>query len=243
MKNLLRWEMKQNFKSKAFWGFGTIFVVSSFLLNLIEMLGMKNSSGLDMFLANCNNINSFFVLCYGIFAGLHIAGAFEERRIQASVMAGNSRLNIVIAKYLSFFISTAIFSVTSLGLSSVFAFMYASETGVESFRTLMLQCILYIFAQISFLSICFVISMFVKSLGASIGINMLGLFSIDIITQLIINKSWGIKVLRFTPLGQTTLSLMESSASKMMISVFVSSLWILISVIVAYIMFRKEELK
>lgn len=243
MKNLLRWEMKQSFKSKAFWGFGIIFVLATFLLNLLEIFSAEDATGLDMFVKNCSNLNSFFLMSFGIFAGMHVAGAFEERRIQAAVMAGNSRWNVVLAKYLSFVIAIAVFTAASAGLSSIPAFLRGTETGIESFGTLMIQCILYVFAQISFLSICFVISMFVKSLGAAIGINFAVLLAIDVCVELVANKSWGETVIRHTAIGQTMLSFAESSSKSMLTSVWVSALGVLLTVVAAYIIFRKDELK
>ena len=243
MKHLLRWEIKQSFKSKAFRGFGITFVLATFFLNLMDIFSENDATGFDMFLRNCNNINSSFLLSFGIFAGMHVAGAFEERRIQASVMAGNSRLHIVLSKFLSFSVAIAIFAAASVGLSSIPVFLCASETGVEAFGPLMLQCILYVFALISFLSICFVVSMCVKRLGAAIGINLVVLFTIDICEQLVTNEPWGETVIRYTAFGQTALCFSESSPASMMTSIWVSALGILISVVAAYIIFRKEELK
>lgn len=243
MKHLLKWEMKQSFKSKTFWGFGITFVLATFFLNLMDIFEKNDATGLDLLLTSCSNINSFFLLSFGIFAGMHVAGAFEERRIQAAVMAGNSRWNIVLAKFLSFAMAIAIFAATSVGLSAIPAFLHVSEAGVESVGTLIVQCILYVFAQISFLSICFVISMYVKRLGASIGINLVVLLIIDLCGELVVNKPWGENIVRHTAFGQTVFSFMESSPASMMTSIWVSALGILITVAIAYIMFRKEELK
>lgn len=243
MKNLVRWELKQSFKAKAFWGFGITFVFVNFLLNLVDMIDMKDATGYDLFLKNCNNINSFFLLSFGIYAGMLVAGAFEERKIQAAVMAGNSRWSIVLAKFLSFSLAIVIFTAASVGLSSIPAFMLTSETGVDSFGTLMIQCILYIFAQVSFLSICFVVSMYVKKLGAAIGVNLAVLLAIDVCEQLVANKPWGETLIRYTAIGQTVLSFSESSPSNMMTSILVSASGVLLTIAVAYIIFRKDELK
>lgn len=174
---------------------------------------------------------------------MHVAGAFEERRIQAAIMAGNSRLGIVLSKFLSFSLAITIFTVASVGLSSITAFLLAPETGVESVGTLLLQCIIYIFAQISFLSICFVVSMFVKKLGAAIGINFAVLFTLEMCEQLMANKPWGEIFIRYTAIGQTMLSLVDSSPENMMTSILVSTLGVLLTLGVTYIIFRKEELK
>lgn len=243
MNHLVRWELRQTFRSKVFWVFGITFVVLNFLLNLLDMIDKKDATGYELFLLNCNNINSFFVLSAGIFAGIHIAGAFEERRIQAAVMAGNSRWKIVLTKLLSFSLAFAIFAAASVGLSCIPAFLLTSETGVDSFGILLVQSVVYILALISFFSVCFVVSMWIKKLGAAIGVNFAVVFVMDICIQLVAGKSWGKPILQYTSIGQTMLTLTDSSSANLMTATFVSILGVLLSIVVTYIIFRKEELK
>ena len=59
-------------------------------------------TGYDAFLEGLNNYNAFVIFLIGVFAGIHVTGAFEGRKIQSAVMAGNSRFNILLAKFISY---------------------------------------------------------------------------------------------------------------------------------------------
>ena len=49
MKNILRWEMKQTFSSKAFWGIG-IALTAATLLMLLVPLSEEGYTSFDIFL-------------------------------------------------------------------------------------------------------------------------------------------------------------------------------------------------
>lgn len=229
-------------KSKAFFGFGIVFVLG-LLLMLLEIESWNDITGYESFLRNCNNLNSVFVLGMGIYSGIHVATAFEERKIQAAVMAGNSRLNIILAKLLSFSIVIAIYTLVSVGISSVIGFLLAKEMGTGSLKTVIIQIVLFTFAQIALHSICFVISMIVKKLGTAIALNSISLIALNVLYELFLEKKYAEPILKFIPATQVYLSLENTGISNMLISIIVSAFGILSSVFVTYVLFRKNELK
>ena len=60
MNNLIKWELKQTFKSKAFWGFAVFYICSALLL-LVDVIGGDQETIYDAFLTNMNNTNAFFI--------------------------------------------------------------------------------------------------------------------------------------------------------------------------------------
>ena len=118
MRNLLKWELKQTFQSKAFWGFGITLTLMNIIFLFITSIDGE-LGGFELFMQGCSDYNSFILLFIGIFAGIHVAGAFEERKIQAAVMAGNSRFNILAVKLFSYSLSIAAFSICAMGASLI----------------------------------------------------------------------------------------------------------------------------
>ena len=99
--NLFRWEMRQMFKTKVFWFIGAAFLVLTMLF-YAEPLIKGGTGGYELFIELCNDFGSLSLFFTAVFAGLHVTGAFEDRRMQAAVMAGNSRLKVLFAKFASF---------------------------------------------------------------------------------------------------------------------------------------------
>lgn len=242
MNSLIKWELKQTFKSKAFWGFGVFYTISALLL-LVDISGTDQGTMYNSFLTNMNNTNAFFMLALGIFCGIHFAGAFEERRIQAAIMAGNSRMSIIMSKMLSFSLVMTIYSVLALGIGSIISYVSFEEVGVDSWMTPVTQSLIFTFAWVSFASICFITSMLVKKTGAAIAINVVTFLVSDLVAQLVMEKELGIKIIKFTPIGQTMLSLVNTSKADITTSVLVSGIGLLLTFVIASIIFRRTELK
>jgi len=242
MKNLLKWELKYTFKSKSFLGFGITFIMAT-LIFMLESLSQKGITGYDLFLRNCSNVNSLFVLIIGIYSGIHIAGSFEERRIQASVMAGNSRSNIILSKLLSYSLVIALYSVLSISISSLIGFLVTKEVGIDSFNIVIIQGLVFTLVEISFTSICLLTSILVKKLGTAITVNLIGLLALNGVAQSLIGQTWSANILKFTPIGQTFLIIGDTSTANIITAISASILGLLVTVMLTYIIFRKEELK
>ena len=242
MNSLIKWELKQTFKSKAFWGFAVFYTISALLL-LVDISGTDQGTMYNSFLTNMNNTSAFFMLSLGIFCGIHFAGAFEERRIQAAIMAGNSRMSIIMSKMLSFSLVMTIYSVLALGIGSIISYVSFEEVGVDSWMTPVTQSLIFTFAWVSFASICFITSMLVKKTGAAIAINVVTFLVSDLVAQLVMEKELGSKIIKFTPIGQTMLSLVNTSKADITTSVLVSGIGLLLTFVIASIIFRRTELK
>ncbi len=244
MKNLLKWEAKQTFSSKAFRGMGIALTAATLLMTLMP-LSEDSNTGFDVFIHGCNNFNSFLIFFIGIFSAIHVTGAFEQRKIQASVMAGNSRFSILSAKLGSFCLSVALYSLTALTASAVLAFSVKGMDSFEGsfFREVIIRIVFYALVEASFASICFFLSMLVKNIGASVTVNLIALLALNSAVQPLIGKEWAENLLRFTPVGQTFMFLADAGSKNLVFAVITSVLWLFATLLVSYAKFRKEELK
>jgi len=244
MKNLFRWEMKQTFSSKTFWGMGIALSAATLLMTLMP-LSEDVYTGFDVFIHGCNNFNSFLIFFIGIFAAIHVTGAFEERKIQAAVMAGNSRFSVLAAKLGSFCLSVTIFSITALTSSALLAFSVKGMDGFHGsfFREVIVRIAAYTLVEVSFASVCFFLSTMVKNHGASVTVNLIALLGLNSVVQLLIGKQWAEKLLEFTPVGQTFILLADAGTKNTIVSVVVSLLGLAVTMALSFIKFRKEELK
>ena len=244
MRNLLKWELKQTFQSKAFWGFGITLTLMNIIFLFITSIDGE-LRGFELFMQGCSDYNSFILLFIGIFAGIHVAGAFEERKIQAAVMAGNSRFNILAVKLFSYSLSIVAFSICAMGASLIGGVL--TNEGVifvdGFFREVVLRIVVYTLVEVAFVSICFFLSMLVKSLGAAIGVNLVSMLVLNIVGQMLISKEWAVNFMKFTPLGQTFMLLVDASTQNLIVSVAASVLGLAVTVTLSYIKFRKQELK
>ncbi|MBE5779539.1 MAG: hypothetical protein E7331_09460 [Clostridiales bacterium] len=244
MKNLLKWELKQTFSTKLFWLTGMILMAATLLLMLIP-LAESGRTGFEIFLHGCNDFNSLLLLFIGIFAGSHIAGAFEQRRIQAAVMAGNSRLKVLSAKLISFSLSIALFSIATLSASAILAFSTKGLSGMEGsfFREIIIRIAAYTLVEVSFVSVCFLLSTQFKSLGSAITANFVGLLLLNTLAQMLMDKEWASIFMTLTPVGQTFLVLIDASTKNILFSLLASAMGLVFVLTFSYMRFRKEELK
>lgn len=244
MKNLIRWEMKQTFSSKVFWGIGIALTAATALM-LLMPLSESEYTGFDVFIHGCNNFNSFLLLFIGVFSGVQVTGAFEERRIQAAVMAGNSRFAILSVKLFSYSLSVALFSIAALTSSAALAFSVKGMAGFDGsfFREVIARIAAYTLVEVSFASICFLVSMLMKNLGASIAVNLVAMLGLNSLVQPLLEKEWAEGVLRFTSVGQTFMLLADAGAENLAVSVAASLLGLAVTMALSFIRFRKEELK
>ncbi len=125
-------------------------------LLLIVVSTFKGCSGFELFLRGCNDLNSSLLFFVGTFAGIYITGAFEERKIQLVVMAGNSRFNILVAKLLSYSLTVEVICISTTIPSFAIA-SFAEGTVVltdDFFREVVLRVLVYTFVEISWVEDC-----------------------------------------------------------------------------------------
>ncbi len=244
MKNLFKWEMKQTLSSKVFRGIGIALFAATVLMTLLPLFD-DVYTGFDVFLHGCNNFNSFVIFFIGIFTAVHVTGAFEERRIQAVVMAGNSRFSVLLAKLASFSLSVAAFGIVTLTSCAVLAF---SVKGIDGFdgsflSEVVMRIALYPLVEVSFSSVCFFLSMMVKNLGASVMVNLVALLGLNSLVQPLIGKEWAEGIIKYTPVGQTFMLLADASTKNLIVSAAVSLLGLAVTMVLSFVKFRNEELK
>ena len=245
MGNLLKWEMRQTFTSKSFWILGASLVALPALLIIAMITFGSEFTGYDVFLEGLNSYNAFVIFLIGVFAGIHVTGAFEGRKIQSAVMAGNSRFNILLAKFISFSTAVALFSVSSIAVSSVIGFAAAGVTGLDgSFaRVIITRALVYTVVEIAYSATCFLASMFIKHQGGAIGLNTGLMLMTNLAAQILLNFDWAEKFVRLTPVGQTMFVIADFSNSNIVMALATSVVAIAAIIALSYAKFRRQELK
>lgn len=245
MGNLLKWEMRQTFTSKSFWILGASLVALPALLIIAMITFGSEFTGYDVFLEGLNTYNAFVIFLIGVFAGIHVTGAFEGRKIQSAVMAGNSRFNILLAKFISFSTAVALFSVSSIAVSSVIGFAAAGVTGLDgSFaKVIIARALVYTVVEIAYSATCFLASMFIKHQGGAIGLNTGLMLMTNLAAQILLNFDWAEKFVRLTPVGQTMFVIADFSNSNIVMALATSVVAIAAIIALSYAKFRRQELK
>ncbi|MBR4915154.1 MAG: hypothetical protein IKZ42_07750 [Clostridiales bacterium] len=245
MGNLLKWEMRQTFTSKSFWILGASLVALPALLIIAMITFGSEFTGYDVFLEGLNSYNAFVIFLIGVFAGIHVTGAFEGRKIQSAVMAGNSRFNILLAKFISFSTAVALFSVSSIAVSSVIGFAAAGVTGLDGTfaRVIIARALVYTVVEIAYSATCFLASMFIKHQGGAIGLNTGLMLMTNLAAQILLNFDWAEKFVRLTPVGQTMFVIADFSNSNIVMALATSVVAIAAIIALSYAKFRRQELK
>lgn len=245
MGNLLKWEMKQTFSSKSFWIIGGALVALPALLLFASLTFGSGLTGYDAYLEGLNSYNAFIIMLIGVFAGIHVTGAFEGRKIQSAVMAGNSRFAILMAKFISFSAAIALYSIASIAVSTAIGFGMVGVTGIDgSFaRMILARALVYTLVEISYSATCFVASMFIRHLGGAIGLNTGLMLMSNIGAQLILNIEGSETFLRLTPVGQSMFVLADMSNSNIVMALIATALGVAAVIALSYVKFRREELK
>ena len=245
MGNLLKWEMKQTFSSKSFWIIGGALVALPALLLFAALTFGSGFSGYDAFLEGLNSYNAFVILLIGVFVGIHVTGAFEGRKIQSAVMAGNSRFAILMAKFISYSTAVALFSVASIAISTALAFGMQGVNGIDgSFtREIIARALVYTVVEIAYSATCFFASMLVRHLGGAIGLNLGLMLMSNVIAQILLNFAWAERFVKLTPVGQSMFVLMDMSNGNIAVALVTSVVAVAAVLALSYVKFRREELK
>ena len=245
MNSLLKWEMKQTFSSKSFWIIGGALITLPALLLFATLAISSGMTGYNAFLEGLSNYNAFVIFLIGVFAGIHVTGAFEGRKIQSAVMAGNSRFAILMAKFISYSTAVALFSVASIALSTALAFGMQGVNGIDgSFtREIIARALVYTVVEIAYSATCFFASMLVRHLGGAIGLNLGLMLMSNVIAQILLNFAWAERFVKLTPVGQSMFVLMDMSNSNIAVALVTSVVAIAAVLALSYVKFRREELK
>ena len=245
MNSLLKWEMKQTFSSKSFWIIGGALITLPALLLFATLALSSGMTGYNAFLEGLSNYNAFVIFLIGVFAGIHVTGAFEGRKIQSAVMAGNSRFAILMAKFISYSTAVALFSVASIAISTAPAFGMQGVNGIDgSFtREIIARALVYTVVEIAYSATCFFASMLVRHLGGAIGLNLGLMLMSNVIAQFLLSFDWAERFVRLTPVGQSMFVLMDMSNSNIAVALVTSVVAVAAVLALSYVKFRREELK
>lgn len=245
MKNLLHWEFKGLFKTARFKG---MFLFMIFIGLIYVGIGYADGihTGEEFFAGACDFVVSALYMAGAVFAGICITSAYQDRLIQSAVMAGNSRFAVLMSKSLVYFISLAIFILCPVLLSfliSSFIIGIGEFTrGLPVIGTLGTAS-LVLLVNLASLSVCIPISFFIKSIGASIGVNVAVMILWYGLTQSFVTNPGVMYLLGYTTMGQSFLIYGDLTSTDVVKAVIVSILTIFISVFITFVKFSKEELK
>ena len=130
-------------------------------------------------------------------------------------------------------------------VSSMIAFAGCGFTGLEGgfFSEVIIKIILYVCIEVAFAGICFFISLMIKSVGASIAVNLVSMIVLNGVGQFLVSKAWAVPFLKFTPLGQTFLLIGDGSPANLIPAAIAAVTGVVLILLISYLKLRKEELK
>ena len=245
MNTLLKWELKQTFTSKSFKIIGACMVALPAIFLLLTLRFAPEYTGYQAFIEGLNNYNGFVIFLMGVFAGIHVTGAFEGRKIQAAVMAGNSRFNILMSKLLSFMAAAVVYGITSIFVSTSIAISMQGMTGLDGniLRVIFARALVFIIVEIAYSAACFLSSMFIKHQGGAIGFNLILMLMSNVIAQILLCFEWSYPIVRATPVGQSMILMNDISNSNIAIALTSSVVTFAAVIALSYAKFRNQELK
>lgn len=244
MNNLLYWELIRTFKSKKFCSILVFMILCGFAFLFMGYNdGMR--SGYDFFIGANNFIPSIVYIVGAVYAGICISSAFEERWIQAAVMAGNSRGKVLMTKAISYLLALAAF----IMIPVILVFITASGIwGIGAlpgsfFSAVIVRFLLILLVNIASMSICVFISFAVKGMGMSIGANIAVIIIWYGLTQSFVMMEKTITAMTFTTMGQCYFVLYDLSIQNSVKALIVSLVTIGIVLLLSFMKFLREELK
>ncbi len=226
---------------------GIYALIKIFAEDLLMLFG-ETISGYGMAMSMTAD-TSDVVLMVLILMAVLIGGDFSARTLQTQVAAGYSRFSIIISRYLTMIISYTIlyvlyFSVTVLGITLLFGF---GEHITSAMVGELLLNLLYSFLMaFTMLSLYMLFAFLVKSTGATIGICVpFMLFGTGIINMLSFVHEVVYDIISFTPFGQSSLlsGMLSFEEIDPLKFIGVCVVWFSIFTSLAYLSFRKSELK
>ena len=110
-------------------------------------------------------------------------------------------------------------------------------------REIILSSLVYVFVEIAYSATCFLASMFIRHLGAAIGVNLGLMLMSNIAAQILFSFDWALPFLRITPVGQSMLVLGDFSNSNIVMALIGSVIALAATAALSYVKFRREELK
>jgi ABC-type transport system involved in multi-copper enzyme maturation permease subunit len=244
MGSLLKWESKQTLSSLSFWIIGATMVILPALFLILTLKG-SDVTGYEAYLEGLSNFNGFMLFLVGIFAGIHVSGAFESRKIQAAVMAGNSRIKILLAKFFTYLASIGLFTFIGIAVSTAIAFIMQGTGGIDGtfVRMIVARALLFVLVETAFSSICFLTSMYMRHQGSSIGFNLMMMVVLSTAVQLFIANPTAEKIFRFIPAGQSLFVVGDMSNKNILMALASVAIFFVAVPALSFIRFGKEELK
>lgn len=258
MSKLLKIEFKKIRKSLAFKATLIIcavmcimnvglYVIMSNISDLGELLGEMGITGYGIF-SSCMTQSTDAIMLTTIVLCIMIGGDFSARTLQSQIVAGYSRIQIVISRLISSFVILFIFDfvytfILTGGISLFIGF--GTEFTAKLFGEMVISFLMSIFMSYSIMTLYMLIVFIFKSVGPSIGITMplmlIGTSVIQIFVQL---NETAAKIFSFTPYGQMyVIGDFTLQAVDYFKFFSIGAVYIVAMTVIIILNFRKAELK
>lgn len=211
-----------------------------------EVLGMS-INGYTMFYTSIRD-SSDVLMIVTIVTCIMIGGDFSARTLQGQIVAGYSRTQIIISRFISSFALLFIFSlvytlIISGGVSIFIGF--GTTFTAKLFGEMVLSFFMSLFMSYAIMTLYLLIIFIFKSVGTSLGVTMpVMLVGTSIIQILASVNEIAEKIVSFTPYGQLMV-LGDLSLDAMAYVKFfgVGLVYMVIMIVAVIFSFRKAELK
>ena len=225
---------------------------SGFLTLLLAMLGIGTAlgfillsavepvTGLDAFERGVMTVE-INIIVLSIFAAIFVCGEFENRTIGTGIFCGCSRLSILLAKIIVYFIGAAILATGLLAMIVIITTIqngFGSELTADMVVYLVRTFALYLLGRLALASFCAMIGFIVRSVIGTIGVGVCASIALVFIAM---QGPQGI--VKFTFMWQLCKILLLNGTQDILFSVLVSVANIAVMLFVAYLVFRKTDLK
>ncbi len=245
MLNILKWDLNGTLKSKKF---KVVLMTMMILGALFIPIAAYNNvrQGFDGFLEGIAYINSIIYLAGSIYAGMSISSAFQDRIIQSAVMAGNSRLTVLLSKaavYLTALVILCALPIILIGFMMSLIYGFGAQLSVEIIMYIMRVFVLSILMNMATMSICIPISFLIKSSGVSIGANIVVILLYNGLANVMLGSEKAIKLISYTSMGQSFMIFGDMTGISILKAVAVALTTIALCIYIAYSRFHLEELK
>ncbi|SFD15330.1 ABC transporter permease [Clostridium uliginosum] len=243
MINLLKLEIYKLKHSKSF----LLISAVTIFFEIINVIKNGSITGARAFQGSMYDIATLMLLG-SIFAGIFIGTDFVDRIINQEIVAGHSRLSILVSKAITFFFATEIimliYPITSVIVNTILSGwgeVFNGTTIIYIVRTILLRMILDASCISLWVFVAFLFKDVAKTMGISFFIFMVGAISL---VQLSTKSALIKTIYNFTAHSQARIIVNKVLTYSEVTSIIISKL-IIISILLcaSYFIFRRVELK
>ncbi len=240
MINLFKSEFMKLYKSSSL----KIIILLGIAMSLIfHLTVVTHVTGYNALVGSMQD-TPLVMLLAGIFAGLFIGNDFSNRTIQSEISLGYTRFKVFLSKSIVFLIGSCIiiliYPITSIIICNI-TNGFGEIINYNIIKDIIRMVLLFLIVNCGTLSVCVIVGFTVRNVGASIGSSIGILIIGSVIIDAISNKY---NFNKFTTVGWSKLILIPNmTIIEILQALIVSGVTLIISLFVAYLIFKKADLK